>query len=88
MEKKMYAVTYVGLSKDEYDANGFCDVKVFTTFGKAAEYKQELIDRETEECLEKGIAWTVGINEDDEFRMEWAGGDEQLRIEIHAVDVD
>ena len=84
MENKGYVVSYVGLST-EYDANGYCECSFHSTLGEAKAKLQELRSNEIENLKDEGRKFEVLEDEDDDCRISWCGGDEQVRIQIHKV---
>jgi hypothetical protein len=84
-EKKMYCVTYVGLSDSEYDANGYSEVALYDTMDAAKAKLKAWRDNEIEELKEQERDYDVLEDEDDECRISWCGHGEQVRIEVHEV---
>lgn len=82
---KLFIVTYVGMSDNEYDANGYCEVKPFFSKKKAEEYMQELVSNELES--QKEFKPEIVENEPNHIRIEWSGGYEQLRVELHEKEI-
>ena len=83
----MYAVTYVGLSDSEYNANGYCECKVCKTKEDAKRTLKEWRENEIECLKSEGREYEILEDEDDECRISWCGHGEQLRLEIHEVTI-
>ena len=81
----MYAVTYVGLSENEWDANGYSEVAVFDTIEKAKAKLQTWKDSEIENLKAEGRTYEITNDDDDDYRIEWCGGDEQVRLAVMPV---
>ncbi len=85
---KMWCATYVGLSDSEYKANGYSDVALFTTKDAAKAKLKAWRDNEIAALKEQERDYEILEDEDDEFRISWSGHGEQVRIEIHEVELD
>jgi hypothetical protein len=84
-EKKMYCVTYVGLSDSEYDANGYSEVALYDTMDAAKAKLKAWRDNEIAELKEQERDYEILEDEDDEVRISWCAHGEQVRIEVHEV---
>ena len=87
-KRKVYVVTYVGLSDSEYEANGYSDCHVYNDRDAALAKLKELRDAEIETLKDEGRDYEVLKDEDDECRISWCGHGEQVRIEVHLADMD
>lgn len=83
--KRMYCVTYVGLSDSEYDANGYSEVALYDTKAAAKAKLKAWRDNEIEELKEQERDYEILADEDDEVRISWCAHGEQVRIEVHEV---
>ena len=84
-KEKIYAVTCVSLSDEDYEENGFSSVKVCDTLDEAKEAFNEFKDNEIDELVRRNEPWEVLTNEETEFRMSWRGHGHQVRIQIHTL---
>ena len=87
-EKKMYCVTYVGLSDSEYDSNGYSEVALYATKDAAKAKLKAWRDNEIAELKEQERDYEILEDEDDECRISWCGHGEQIRIEVHEVELN
>ena len=85
---KMWCVTYVGLSDSEYDANGHSEVALYATKDAAKAKLKEWRDSEIENLKNEGREYEILTDEDDECRISWCGHGEQVRIEVHEVELN
>lgn len=85
---KMWCVTYVGLSDSEYKANGYSEVALYATKDAAKAKLKAWRDNEIAELKEQDRDYEVLEDEDDECRISWCGHTEQIRIEIHEVELN
>ena len=85
---KMYCVTYVGLSDSEYDANGHSEVALCATLEEGKAKLKAWRDSEIENLKDEGREYEILTDEDDEVRISWCGHGEQIRIEIHEVELN
>lgn len=85
---KMWCVTYVGLSDSEYKANGYSDVALYTTKEAAKAKLKAWRDDEIAALKKQEQDYEILEDEDDECRIGWSGYGEQVRIEIHEVELD
>lgn len=81
--KKLFIVTYVGLSDDE-DANGYCEPKPFFSRKKAEDYMRMLRDNELEE--QKDYNPTVIEDTPERIVIQWCGY-QQLIIRLHEEEI-
>lgn len=88
MRTKMYCVTYVGLSDSEYKANGYSEVALYATMDAAKAKLKSWRDNEIEELKEQERDYEILEDEDDECRISWCGNAEQIRIEVHEVELN
>ena len=84
---KMYAITYVGLSDSEYHANGYSEVKLRSTAEDAKKCLAELRKAEIDNLIDEGREYSILEDEDDKCRISWCGHGEQIRLEIHEVEL-
>lgn len=82
---KKFILTYVGLSDSDYEANGYSNVFLFSTYEKAKERMKLLIKNECEYLKEEGREYEILEDTEDEFRMSWSGHGEQVRLQIHEI---
>jgi len=85
---KMWCVTYVGLSDSEYKANGYSEVALYATKDAARAKLKAWRDNEIAELKEQERDYEVLEDEDDECRISWCGHGEQVRIEVHEVELN
>ena len=85
--KKVWVVTYVGLSDSEYEANGYCECHVCGTLEAAKAKMLQLRDAEIENCKAEGRDYQILEDETTELRMSWCSHGEQVRLEIHEEEV-
>ena len=85
---KFFAVSYVGLSDSEYDANGYSEVAIYDSLDKAKAKLKSWRDNEIAELKEQEREYEILEDEDDECRISWCGHGEQIRIEIHPVEMN
>ena len=85
---KWYAVTYVGLSDSEYDANGYSEVALYDSLDKAKAKLKSWRDNEIAELKEQERDYEILEDEDDECRISWCCHGEQVRIEVHPVEMN
>lgn len=85
---KMWCVTYVGLSDSEYKANGYSEVALYATKDAAKAKLKAWRDNEIAELKEQERDYEVLEDEDDECRISWCGHTEQVRIEVHEVELN
>jgi len=85
---KMWCVTYVGLSDSEYDANGYSEVALYATKDAAIAKLKAWRDNEIAELKEQERDYEILEDEDDECRISWCGHTEQIRIEVHEVELN
>ena len=85
---KMWCVTYVGLSDSEYKANGYSEVALYATKDAAKAKLKAWRDNEIAELKEQERDYEVLEDEDDECRISWCGHTEQIRIEVHEVELN
>jgi hypothetical protein len=84
-KEKIYVVTHVSLSDDDYDENGSTTVAVADTLDKAKEILNQWKDEEVDELIRRNEPWEVLTNEETEFRMSWCSHGHQVRIQIHTL---
>ena len=85
---KMWCVTYVGLSDSEYKANGYSEVALYATKDAAKAKLKAWRDNEIAELKEQERDYEILEDEDDECRISWCGHTEQIRIEVHEVELN
>ena len=85
---KMWCVTYVGLSDSEYKANGYSEVALYATKDAAKAKLKAWRDNEIAELKEQDRDYEILEDEDDECRISWCGHGEQVRIEVHEVELN
>lgn len=85
---KMWCVTYVGLSDSEYEANGYSEVALYATKDAAKAKLKAWRDNEIAELKEQERDYEILEDEDDECRISWCGHGEQVRIEVHEVELN
>jgi len=85
---KMWCVTYVGLSDSEYDANGHSEVALYATKDAAKAKLKAWRDSEIENLKDEDREYEIHTDEDDEVRISWCGHGEQVRIEVHEVELN
>lgn len=85
---KMWCVTYVGLSDSEYKANGYSEVALYATKDAAKAKLKAWRDNEIAELKEQERDYEILEDEDDECRISWCGHGEQIRIEVHEVELN
>ncbi len=86
--KNLYVVNYVGLSENEYDANGYTNNKVCSTLDAAKAKMKEWRNQEIEHLKNEGNDYEILEDEDDECRISWCGGSEQLRLSVNKVEIE
>lgn len=79
--KKIFIVTYVGLSADEADANGYCEAKAFAKYEDAKAYFEELISNEME--CQKEFDPVIETHREREASLTWSGFGQGLKLKIH-----
>jgi len=84
-EKECYIVSYVTLSGSDYQANGNVENFLFEDKNKAIEKAVELRLQEMAFCDENNREFEVIQGDVDDFRMEWAGGSESIRITVKGI---
>ena len=87
-KRKLYCVTYVGLSDSEYKANGYSEVALFDSLDAAKEKLKSWRDNEIADLKEQERDYEILEDEDDECRISWCWHGEQVRIEIHEVEMN
>ena len=85
---KMWCVTYVGLSDSEYEANGYSEVALYATMDAAKAKLKAWRDAEIGNLKDEGRDYEILEDEDDECRISWCGHTEQIRIEVHEVELN
>jgi len=85
---KMWCVTYVGLSDSEYEANGYSEVALYATKDAAKAKLKAWRDAEIGNLKDEGRDYEILEDEDDECRISWCGHTEQIRIEVHEVELN
>lgn len=81
-KKKVYVVSYLGLSDNDEDANGYLELKVFDDREKAKAYFDMLVSNEIECLCSEQREYTVHQNEDGLCHFSWSGLSEQVIIKI------
>jgi hypothetical protein len=87
-EPKLYAVTYVGLSDSEYDADGYSEVAICDSLDKAKAKLKSWRDNEIADLEEQEREYEILQDEDNKCRISWCSHGEQVRIEIHEVEMN
>ena len=85
---KMWCVTYVGLSDSEYKANGYSEVALYADKNAAKAKLKAWRDNEIADLKEQERDYEILEDEDDECRISWCGHTEQIRIEVHEVELN
>ena len=85
--KKVWVVTYVGLSDSEWAANGYCECHVCGTLEAAKAKMRQLRDAEIENCKAEGCGYKILKDETTEMHMSRCCHGEQIRLEIHEEEV-
>ena len=85
---KMWCVTYVGLSDSEYKANGYSEVALYATKDAAKAKLKTWRDAEIGNLKDEDRDYEILEDEDDECRISWCAHGEQVRIEIHEVELN
>ena len=78
-------VSYVGLSDNEHDANGYNEVHAFADKYDAIVKMRTLRNNEIDN-LDEGD-YEILVDTTTEFRMAWCGYAEQIRIYLHEVEI-
>ncbi len=87
-EKKknaLYAVSYVGLSDNDYDANGYSNVALYPDMDAAKAKLKQWRDNEIAELKQNEMDYELLEDTPEKCRISWYGNGEQVRIEIHEV---
>lgn len=82
-----FILTYVGLSDSDYEANGYSNAFLCDTYEEAKEHMKLLIENECYCLKEEGYEYEILEDTDDEFRMSWSGHGEQIRLQIHEINL-
>lgn len=82
---KLYIVTYVGLSDNDDEANGYSEVKAYNSLDKAKAKLKRYKNCEINDIKDRGDEYEILTDTDMECRISWGGGSEQVRILIHEV---
>lgn len=86
--KDLWVVTYVGLSEEDSDANGYTEVKVFDNINDAKSKLQEWRNAEIENLVDEERDYEILVDEKFEVRIGWCGQSEQVRILVHKVELN
>ena len=81
----LYAVSYVGLSDNDYDANGYSNVALYPDMDAAKAKLKQWRDNEIAELKQNGMHYELLEDTPENCRISWCGHGEQVRIEIHEV---
>lgn len=79
--KAYYVVSYVGLSDNEQDADGYNQTKLFNEIESAENYVDKLCEQEME--TQKDSNPKHSVDDDGKHIISWAGDSEKVIIEIH-----
>lgn len=78
MVRDKYVVTYVALSDNEPDGNGYCEVKICSERNVAERVLKDWLAAEVAEHDDVHVT-----NDNDKSIISWAGGAESVIISIH-----
>lgn len=84
---KKFILTYVGLSDSDYEANGYSEAFIFDTIEDARQHLKMLAESERFNCDDEGSEYEILKDTEDEYRMSWSGHGEQIRLQIHEVNL-
>lgn len=81
----LYAVSYVGLSDNDYDANGYSEVAIYPDMDAAKAKLKQWRENEIAELKQNDMDYELLEDTPEKCRISWYGNGEQVRIEIHEV---
>lgn len=83
-KRKLFLVTYIGLSDSEPDANGYCETFLYVNHFEALAKMNSLAENEMQEHDSDLSVKT----EDNKRVLSWAGGTESVIITVKEIEVE
>ena len=83
-DRILYIVTYIGLSDNDPDGNGYCEIKAFDTHERAVDTMESMVLAECEEQRDFTPRVERGT---DVAIVSWNGGSDSVIIRIHETTV-